>query len=205
MRGEPLRIGISGGTFDPVHIGHLIMAEVIREKLQLDKIIFIPSGRPPHKQGTGVSEACHRLNMVEMAVATNPNFEFSRIEIDREGYTYTVDTLEELQTYYGSEAKLFFIIGSDVLAELVTWKSYEKVFSMCEFIAVRRPCFKEETFPGLLGHLRNDLGAKIHVTDAPLIDISSTAVREKARRGSSIKYLVPENVEKYILENGLYR
>jgi nicotinate-nucleotide adenylyltransferase len=205
MKEPGIRLGISGGTFDPIHYGHLIVAEEIRETNGLDRILFIPSGKPPHKRNLEVSGAEQRLSMVEAAIRTNPHFEVSRIEIDREGYTYTVDTLEQLKEIYGRETKLYFIIGADVVHDLLTWKNYEKVFSLCEFIAVLRPGYTSSSFIKTVEDLETAYSAQIHTFIGPLIDISSTMIRERAASGKSIKYLLPEEVEKYILDNGLYR
>jgi nicotinate-nucleotide adenylyltransferase len=205
MKEPGIRLGISGGTFDPIHYGHLIVAEEIRETNGLDRILFIPSGKPPHKRNLEVSGAEQRFSMVEAAIRKNPYFEVSRIEIDREGYTYTVDTLEQLKEIYGRETKLYFIIGADVVHDLLTWKNYEKVFSLCEFIAVQRPGYTSSSFIKTVEDLETAYSAQIHTFIGPLIDISSTMIRERAASGKSIKYLLPEEVEKYILDNGLYR
>jgi nicotinate-nucleotide adenylyltransferase len=204
MQQKQYRIGISGGTFDPIHYGHMIIAEQIRESLKLDKVIFIPSGLTPHKDISKVTPAEHRFNMVHAAVQTNSFFEASRIEIEREGYTYTIDTIKQLNEFYGETARLFFITGADVIPELLTWKNHEKLFELCEFIAVLRPGFKKDGFIKEVEHLRTTYLAKIHVVDAPLIGISSTIIREKVKAGKSIKYLVPESVESYIIKNRLY-
>ncbi len=198
------KIGILGGTFDPVHHGHLILADDVRQKFSLDKVVFIPSGMPPHKAVSSVTEAEHRFNMVRIAVSTNTGFEVSRIEIDRSGYTYTIDTLTQLKREYGDDTELLFIIGADVVNDLLTWKNYEMVFGMCGFIAVLRPGFDNESFVKRINWLEETYKAKIYTTDTPLIEISSTIIREKLQRGQSIKYLVPESVEAYVTENGLY-
>jgi len=199
------RVGISGGTFDPVHYGHLIIAQEIREKFGLDKIIFIPSGLPPHKDILNVSCAEDRFNMVCSAVESNPFFDVSRIEVEREGYTYTIDTLLQLKAMYGEDTQLFFITGADVIQELLTWRDYKRVFTMCEFVSVLRPGHKENDFLIEIDHLKREYSAIIHTIDAPLIGISSTEIRERVLKGRTIKYLVPENVEKYIYDNGLYK
>lgn len=199
------RIGISGGTFDPVHHGHLIAAETIREEFQLDEIIFIPVGLTPHKNISRVTDAEHRYNMTRLAVETNPYFRVSRMEIDRQGYTYTVDTLSQLKQEYGWDVQLFFIVGADVIRDLLTWRQYEKVFQMCEFIATLRPGFEEKDFIHEIDNLKNRYGARIHIAKMPLIDISSTTIRSKVGNNKSIKYLVPEKVEQYIMEHGLYK
>jgi nicotinate-nucleotide adenylyltransferase len=203
--GKARRIGIMGGTFNPIHNGHLIIAEDIREKTGLDKVLFIPSGQPPHKPGYEVADAEHRFEMVRRAVCSNRHFEASRIEIDRDGPTYTINTLQELRESYGEETAIYFIIGADVVYELDTWREYETVFRLCDFIAVMRPGFDESEFSGMIRRLSAEKGARIHPVPSCLVDISSTDIRERCSTGRSIKYLVPEPVEEYIIGKGLYR
>lgn len=198
------KIGIFGGTLNPVHHGHLIVAEHVREKFQLDSVLFIPSGKPPHKMFNEVVSAAHRFNMVKGAVKSNPFFDASSIEIDRTGYTYTVDTLRELAARYANDVELHFIIGADVIPELITWKDFTKVFELCSFIAVLRPGHHREDFFAEIEEMQLRYKLRIQTTDAPLVDISSTAIREKVKIGQSIKYLVPSCVEEYIYNNGLY-
>lgn len=205
MENRKRKIGISGGTFDPIHYGHLIVAEEIRESMALDKVIFIPSGDPPHKAGKGVTEVEHRFNMVKLAIETNPHFEASSIEIEREGYSYTADTLSQLKQIYGEETSLFFMTGADVIPQLVNWRNFERLFSLCEFVAVLRPGFARQALLSEIDYLKKNYKAIIHVEDTPLIGISSTIIREHVKKNKSIKYLVPEKVELYIKENNLYK
>ena len=198
------RVGILGGTFDPIHIGHLIMAEQIREEFQLDKVIFIPSGNPPHKKLQTVTDAEHRYNMVCEALKENPYFEESRIEIDRKGYTYTIDTLRDLKEHNKNNAHMYYIIGADVLYDLLTWKDYEKVFEICEFIAAMRPGKDRDGFRERIRYLEKEFSAKIHEAEISLIEVSSTMVRERVKQNKSIRYLVPEAVEEYIRKNRIY-
>lgn len=199
------KIGILGGTFNPIHCGHLIMAETIRESFDLDKVLFIPSGQPPHKSDHIIEDAESRYEMVQRAVASNRFFEASRIEIDREGFTYTIDTLKMLKKEYGSKTKLFFIIGSDVIPELKTWKEHNEVFKMCDFIVTVRPGCDDETVEADFKQVKDDYEINIIMTESPRIDISSSSIRERLQNGETIKYLVPENVEHYIYTKGLYR
>lgn len=199
-----MKIGILGGTFNPVHCGHLIVAEAVREAFGLDRVLFIPTGLPPHKSKNEVAGAEHRYNMVEGAVRSNPYFEASRAEIERPGYTYTVDTLRSLGVQYGENAGLYFIIGADVINELATWKNFKEVFARCSFIAVGRPGVGKDAFDGDVARLKEKYPVSISVFEAPLMDISSTGIRERVGAYKSIKYLVPECVEEYIYENGLY-
>ena len=204
MEKAEVKVGISGGTFDPIHHGHLIVAEQIRESMGLDKIIFIPSGTPPHKDNKRITPAEHRYRMAELAIGTNPHFEISRIEVDRAGSTYTVDTLTELKALYGEQPGLYFITGADIIPELQTWRHFERLFTLCDFIAVLRPGYKKDGFLREIENLKTSYRAKIHIVDAPLIGISSTIIREQVKGGKSIKYLVPESVENYIHEKRLY-
>ncbi len=198
------KIGILGGTFNPVHCGHLIIAEAVREKFRLDRVLFIPVGTPPHKPGMEVAEARHRFEMVKCAVSTNPYFEASRLEMDRAGITYTVDTLADLKWVYPEGTEFYFIIGADIVPELTGWKDYAAVFGMCSFIAVLRPGHDREAFKLLVAGLEEKYGARILTAETPLIDISSTDIRDRVSGGRSIKYLVPYCVEEYIIGNRLY-
>lgn len=198
------KIGIFGGTFNPIHCGHLIIAEAVREKMCLDKVIFIPSGQPPHKPDGVVIDAESRFELVRRAVSTNRFFEASRMEIDREGFTYTINTLTALREAYGRKTGLFFIIGADIIPELTAWKDFRSVFKLCEFIAVPRPGYGRGEIEEDMGRLRQKYGLDIHMVEAPLIDISSSDIRKRCGAGRTIKYLVPESVEEYIMKMGLY-
>jgi len=198
------RIGITGGTFDPIHYGHLIISEAVREEFKLDKVLFIPTGTPPHKTNKKVTEARHRYEITCRAISSNSRFEASSIEVERQGNTYTIDTLNRLKEVYGDLTEFFFIVGADTIMELTTWKEYVKVFKMCEFIAVERPGFKTTDYKNKIEQLKATYDIVIHSINAPLIEISSTDIRERLKNGKSIKYLVPESVENYIYENGLY-
>ncbi len=198
------KTGIFGGTFNPIHNGHLIIAESVREQFGLGRVMFMPSGQPPHKRDPEVVDPERRFEMVKLAVGSNPCFEASRMEIDRAGFTYTVNTLQQLRAEYGSETGLYFIIGADIVPELVTWKDFRRVFELCEFIAVLRPGFDREAFNREIGRIVENYGAVIHTVDTRLIDISSTEIREKCSAGESIRYLVPDGVREYICKEGLY-
>ncbi len=198
------KIGIMGGTFNPIHNGHLIVAEDVREQCGLDKVLFIPSGQPPHKPDSEVIGAEHRYEMVRLAVEYNCFFEASRIEVDRNGLTYTINTLQELKLIYSEGTVFYFIIGADVVKELITWREYKKVFQMCEFIAVLRPGYGNSAFESAIEQVSRDEGARIQQVQSRQIDISSTDIRERQQRRESIKYLVPDRVEEYIKTHGLY-
>ena len=204
MRQKINKLGIFGGTFNPIHYGHLIAAEAVRERLQLDKVIFMTSGRPPHKNDEQVADAEDRYEMVKQAIASNPYFEASRIELDRKGYTYTVDTLRALKQEYGDSTRLHFIIGADIVDELTTWKEYENVFRLCDFAAVLRPGYDRTKLEADIQRLKEQYGVGIHTVTIPLIDISSTDIRERCALGRSIRYLVTDDTERFIIQHGLY-
>lgn len=200
----PTKIGISGGTFDPIHHGHLIVAEEIRVRFALDRIIFVPTGKPPHKKYMEVAPAEHRFNMAALATASNPYFDVSNIETCRTGFTYTIDTVERLKAACSEGTKLYFITGADVIPQIITWKNPTKLLKMCEFIAAPRPGTDINDFKRDVGQLEKDYSAVVHIVDIPLIEISSTDIRSRVSKGESIKYLVPEAVEEYIYKYKLY-
>lgn len=191
------RLGILGGTFDPIHSGHLILAEQLKEELKLQKVIFIPSANPPHKENYFVSSAKDRLKMVKIAIRDNPDFLISDIELKREGKSYTIDTLTQLKKLY-KDYGLFFLLGSDAIDELPTWKEPDKIFQKVKVVVALRPGFNridpENRF------VRRSLVVPING-----LNISSTQIREKIRIGKSIRYLVPPGVEKFIRSKRLYR
>ncbi len=200
-------VGLMGGTFDPIHMAHLIIAEEVRAVLKLDEIVFMPSGDPPHKPGRVQTTMYHRLAMVELAIASNPHFLISRIEVDRPGPSYLVDTLHLLRQQWGKGIELSFIIGGDSLEFFSTWYDPVGILEQLDYlIAVRRPGYVEnieynkqleDQLPGITRHLLT--------VKAPLMDISSTDLRRRVRENLPIKYQVPEAVEAYIKEHGLYQ
>ncbi|MCT4543973.1 MAG: nicotinate-nucleotide adenylyltransferase [Vallitalea sp.] len=196
-------VGIMGGTFDPIHHGHLIVAEYVCSELNLDKIIFIPSGKPYLKSNKKVSQTKHRLNMTKLAIIDNNKFEISTIEIDRKGNTYTVDTIESLNKEYPLTT-FYFIIGADSLFDLQKWKNHNKLFNICNFIVVNRggTC-SYSMLKNKIDELAK-FNAKITLVHIPDIQISSSEIRTRVKDNLSIKYLLPEKVEKYILDNTLY-
>ncbi|MGB9886012.1 MAG: nicotinate-nucleotide adenylyltransferase [Moorellales bacterium] len=199
------RLGIMGGTFDPIHYGHLVTAEAARTDFGLEAVIFVPSGSPPHKAGKRLTEARHRYLMVVLAVASNPWFDVSRVEIERPGYSYTVDTVREFQRLYGEDTEFYFITGADAIQEILTWHRVDELLARCRFIAATRPGYHLDGLGQVLQKLSPDQRSRIHLLEVPALAISSTDVRERVRRGRSIKYLVPEAVEQYIYKNRLYR
>lgn len=198
-----MKIGIFGGTFDPIHLGHLATAEAVRETFALDEILFIPAARPPHKLARHVTDEIHRLTMTTLATRSNKFFRVSDMEIKRTGLSYTLDTMDELHKQFGAATELFFIIGADSLADLSKWHEAKKLVARSHFIATTRPgvdvdfSATEKFFGAACEH--------IHRVTTPAIEISSTEIRKRVKLGRSIKYLVPEAVEEYILREGLYR
>jgi len=187
------RIGVMGGTFDPIHNGHLVAASEVANAFRLDEVIFVPTGVPWHKKT--VSSAEHRYLMTVIATAANPNFTVSRVDLDRPGTTYTVDTLIDISAAH-PDADLFFISGSDAIAQILAWKQIDKVWSLAHFVAVTRP--------GHALELPDAPGAQMSVLEVPAMAISSTAIRERSSTGKPIWYLVPDGVVQYIGKHGLY-
>lgn len=199
------RLGLMGGTFDPIHFGHLVTAEAALETFNLDRVLFIPSGNPPHKKDYPVSDAKHRFLMTFLAVATNPYFDISTIEIQRPGYSYAIDTVKEIRQICGNDTEIFFITGADAIMEILTWKNVDKLMELCQFIAATRPGTNLEELGNFIKQLPENLRTRIHVMEIPVLAISSTDIRRRVANGKSIKYLLPESVEQYIMKNKLYR
>lgn len=196
------RLGIMGGTFDPIHYGHLLMAEEARQAFVLDEVVFVPNGRPAHKKAYLVSSPEDRYTMTRLATASNPHFSASRIEIDRPGMSYTIDTLREYRTLYPNLAELYFITGADAVLEILTWHEYEQLVRQCRFIAVTRPGFVLEQLSKIISA---EFLSRVSFLPTPGLEISSTDIRQRVQEGRSIKYLTPEPVEAYIEQHGLYR
>ncbi len=191
------RLGILGGTFDPIHCGHLILAEQLKGELKLQKVIFILSANPPHKENYPISSAKDRLKMVRLAIRDNSDFLVSDIELKRKGKSYTIDTLAQLSNLY-TDSRLFFLLGSDTIDELSTWKEPDKIFQKVKVVIALRPGFDRIS-------RENKFVKKSQVIRINGLNISSTQVREKVRQGRSIRYLVPPDVEKFIQSKKLYR
>ncbi|UJP39449.1 nicotinate-nucleotide adenylyltransferase [Cellulomonas palmilytica] len=190
------RLGVMGGTFDPVHHGHLVAASEVAARFGLDEVVFVPTGTPSFKQDQDVTPAEHRYLMTVIATASNPRFTVSRVDIDRGGVTFTVDTLRDLKAAR-PDAELFFITGADAVAQILTWKDAQELFSMAQFVAVTRP-----------GHTLSVEGLpvdRVHVMEIPALAISSTDVRARERAGQPVWYLVPDGVVQYIAKHQLYR
>lgn len=199
-----MRIGILGGTFDPIHLGHLLIAEESRESLGLDRVLFVPAGRPWLKEGQPLTGAFHRVKMVELAIASNPHFELRRNEVDRAGLSYTVDTLQELRAEGEADTDFFFILGVDALASFPRWKEPERILDLCRLVVASRPGYGEEELRTIMSRLdsRED---RICLLPVHNVDFNATEIRRRAAAGRSFKYQVPEAVEAYIWEQGLYR
>lgn len=197
-----MRVGVLGGTFDPIHYGHLVIAEEARVSLQLSLVIFVPAKNPPHKLAQPHSDAAHRLRMVELAIASNPSFQASDIELSRPGPSYTADTLALLKEQLGPEAELYFIMGMDSLAHILTWHRPARVLALAHLAVARRAGFGadmealESALPGI--------SARTHLLDAPEIGIASSDLRRRVQEGLPIRYQVPDSVEEYIRRHGLY-
>ncbi len=197
------RLGIMGGTFDPIHIGHLACAEQVREAFDLDGVVFIPAGDPWMKSGSGVTAAGHRLEMVRLAVSDNPFFDVSSMEIDRPGRTYTVDTLRAMRAHYPENVELYFISGADAVFRILEWRDSAELGKLAHLVAVTRPGYRISdarrryfrTHANILHLLQMDVTA---------LAVSSTDLREKVRNGRSIRYLAPQPVVDYVAQHGLY-
>lgn len=215
------RLGILGGTFNPVHLGHLAAAEEVRDRLKLEKVLFIPAFIPPHKDDEVMPSAVQRQEMVRLAVKGNAHFSVSDIEIRRGGRSYTIDTIEALrQAHTGAE--LYFITGLDSFLEIGTWKEWEHLLTLCSFVVLSREGHRFQDIAGLgfpdvpqQELMKLDAGEKnelivssgavrVYLERIPFLDISSTDIRQRVRSGRSIKYHLPESVEHYIIENKLY-
>jgi nicotinate-nucleotide adenylyltransferase len=190
------RLGVMGGTFDPVHHGHLVAASEVAHRFHLDEVVFVPTGEPWQKSDRDVSPAEDRYLMTVIATASNPAFSVSRLDIDRGGPTYTIDTLRELNARY-PDADLFFITGADALGQILTWRDADELFGLAHFVGATRP-----------GHTLADPGLPdggVSLVEVPALAISSTACRQRVARGEPVWYLVPDGVVQYISKRNLYR
>src|SRR5215813_8525402 len=191
------RIGVMGGTFDPVHHGHLVAASEVAHDFTLDEVVFVPTGEPYQKETRKVSPAEDRYLMTVIATASNPRFSVSRVDIDRPGPTYTIDTLRDLRRLRGPDAKFFFITGADALEQLMTWQDVDELFELAHFVGCTRP-----------GHRLSGAGlpdGRVSLIEIPALAISSTTCRERVAKGVPIWYLVPDGIVQYISKRGLYR
>ncbi len=212
-----MRIGILGGTFDPIHLGHLHTAEEVGERLDLEKVYLIPSASPPHKSKRSLTPFRHRLAMVRLAAEQSPLLEASAMEGDRPGFSYSIETLKELHNILSPDPELFFILGMDAFLEIDTWKEHNALFNYAHFVIIHRAGYKLNRFEDFFKHLgmepvenraENTLvmpsGKSITLMATTLMDISSTRIRQMVSEGKSIRFLVHESVRRYIVEEGLY-
>lgn len=196
-----MKLGIMGGTFNPIHIGHLVCAEEAVSQYGLDRIIFMPTGLPPHKEVAGGTGSEDRYLMTVIAVASNPRFQVSRIEIDKQKLCYTVDTIRQLKQEI-PDADLFFITGADAVLEILDWKDPEELLEMATLIAATRPGYPLDRLSDITERFTR--GDRVKVMEIPAIGVSSSLIRQRVSQGSSIRYLVPAGVEQYIAKEGLY-
>ncbi len=199
---ERVKVGILGGTFDPPHIGHLEIAAEALAYLKLDRVLFAPTRQPPHKPGQPITPIEQRLDMVRLAIASNPRFQLSRVDVDRAGPTYTVDTLRLLHWELGEQTELYFIMGMDSLANILTWHKPEELIHLCRLAVFQRPGFRAnlEELEAKLPGLRE---AVVFIPSPPL-DVAASDLQRRIRHGESIDHLIPEAVVAYIKEHGLY-
>ena len=193
------RLGVMGGTFDPIHHGHLVAASEVASRFELDEVVFVPTGHPWQKAERRVSEAEDRYLMTVIATASNPRFTVSRVDIDRPGMTYTVDTLTDLRSERGDDVDLFFITGADALAQILTWRKVDELFELAHFVGVTRPGVDLDS--AAIGHLPPE---RITLMEVPALSISSTDCRERVMGQAPIWYLVPDGIVQYIAKRGLY-
>ena len=195
------RIGILGGTFNPIHLGHLMIAEMALEAFGLNRVIFVPAKEPPHKE-TDVIESKYRLEMVRAAVLDNPNFVVSDVEMQREGKSYNIDTLRYFQDVYGPTTEFFFIAGTDTIQNLPTWKYIEELLDMCEFIGAIRPGATDDIGESIEWFGQRE--SRIHILEVPEMKLSATDLRHRLRHGLSTRYMLPRSVYQYIKEHKIY-
>lgn len=199
-----MRLGILGGTFDPIHLGHLLMAEAASETLELERVLFVPAGDPPHKQNLPKTAAHHRRKMVELAIENNSHFELSLVDLERPGPHYSVDTVHLIRSQFNISADAcFFIIGSDSLADLPIWHDPEKLVPLCRLAVAHRPGYQpdisdlEKIIPGL--------GTRLDWVQIPAVDFAASTIRTRLKNGQSIRYQVPDSVWQYIDQHKLYQ
>lgn len=198
-----------GGTFNPIHYGHLVTAEEARIQFNLDRVLFIPTGDPPHKEGQKITNAQQRYLMTVMATGSNPYFYVSRMEIDRPQPSYTMDTIKDLHKVY-KDSQIFFITGTDAVLDILTWKNPAEILNLCIFIAATRPGYELDKLNNIKKRLEDELGIadineKIHIIKIPALAISSTDIRNRVRTGKPIRYLLPEGVANHIYKMNFYK
>jgi nicotinate-nucleotide adenylyltransferase len=212
------RLGLFGGTFNPIHLGHLRAGLEIQEIFSLDQVLFMPTAIPPHKKNQDLLPFAHRLKMIRLAIAGYPFFKASDIEKRRKGKSYTIQTLRFFKKTYGTKAELFFIVGMDAFLEITTWKDYKELFALTHFVVMDRPgvrrshikeFLQKEVAPEIIFYPKENRfllprGFSVYLSPITLMDISSTRIRALRQKNQSVRYLLPEKVEDYILKKGLY-
>ncbi len=213
-----MKWGLLGGTFDPIHVGHLRCAEEILEMFDLNRIIFIPASKPPHKIHGDITSFHHREQMITLAIEGNPVFSFSDVEKQRENTSYSVETVEYILKKYMDNLELYFILGQDAFHAIQTWKAWEKLLLLCNFVVMTRPGYENKGLDGILPvafssrfeyddqiqGFRGPTGHVIFFREVTFLDISSSDIRQRVKQGKTIKFLVPETVRHYITRNSLY-
>jgi nicotinate-nucleotide adenylyltransferase len=197
MAQRQTRLGVMGGTFDPIHHGHLVAGSEVASLFELDEVVFVPTGTPWQKAGSEVTPAEDRYLMTVIATASNPRFTVSRTDLDRSGPTYTIDTLRDLRAQRGPDVEMYFITGADALSNILTWRDVDELFELAHFVGCTRP-----------GHRLADPGlpdGRVSLVEVPALAISSTNCRDRVRRGEPIWYLVPDGIVQYINKRGLYQ
>ena len=194
-----LKCGIIGGTFNPIHYAHLFIAEEVRDIFKLNKIIFMPTGTPPHKNNLNI-DAFHRFTMTKLAVANNNKFSVTDIEVLNQDISYTVDTMKKLKSSH-PDVEFYFITGTDEILQLPNWKDTKTLLSLCKFISVNRPNYIDDTLEDKVKNIMDEYGGEIFLVNGPELDISSSQIRERVKEGKTIRYLVPDEVNDYIIKN----
>jgi nicotinate-nucleotide adenylyltransferase len=214
-----MKWGLFGGTFDPIHFGHLRAAEEMMEIFKLNRIIFVPSSHPPHKLEAEITSFYHREQMVRMSIEGNVNFSFSDVENLREGKSYSVQTVEYILNKYMEDLELYFIVGQDAFQAVTTWKDWEKLLLLCNFTVMTRPGYENKGLDGIVpadfaarfaydkkvDGYKGPTGHTIYFRHTTFLDISSSRIRTMAKTGNSVRYLTPDNVRQYIAKNGIYK
>ncbi|NPU83184.1 MAG: nicotinate-nucleotide adenylyltransferase [Syntrophaceae bacterium] len=214
-----MKWGLLGGTFDPIHMGHLRCAEEILEMFDLNRIIFVPASRPPHKLEAEITSFFHREQMVKLAIEDNPSFSFSDIENKREGKSYSVETIEYFLNRYLKDLELYFILGQDAFHAIQTWREWDKLLLLCHMVVMTRPGYENRGLAGILPDdfasrfayeealdgYRGPTGHLIYFREVTFLDIASSNIRQRAKSSKSVAYLVPDGVRRYIVKNELYK
>jgi nicotinate-nucleotide adenylyltransferase len=214
-----MKWGLLGGTFDPIHMGHLRCAEEILEMFDLNRIIFVPASRPPHKLGAEITPFFHREQMVRLAIEDNPSFSFSDVENQREGKSYSVETIEYFLNRYLKDLELYFILGQDAFHAIQTWRDWNRLLLLCHMVVMTRPGYENKglatilpedfssrfTYEEELDGYRGPTGHMIYFREVTFLDIASSNIRQRAKVSQSIAYLVPDAVRRYIVKNELYK